>query len=123
MSSEFESIEATKPVQKNWRWAATLNLFLPGAGLFYLGARKTGIVLAGAFLFCLVAALGIFLAGYAHYLRVVLDSDLMQEGQVEQLNDVFHKWWLLGLVGAAVVLQLISMAALSRSRKRAANTR
>jgi len=44
----------------------------------------------------------------------------MQEGQVEQLNDVFHKWWLLGLVGAAVVLQLISMAALSRSRKRAA---
>jgi hypothetical protein len=104
------------PRTKNMRWAAALNLFLPGAGLFYLGRRKTGAVLAVVFLFCLVAALGTFLTGYIHYLNVVLGSDLMQEGQLEQLKDVFHKRWLVGLGIAGVSLQVISMVAMARAR-------
>jgi len=74
------------PRQKNWRWAATLNLILPGAGLFYMGRRKSGAVLAIAFLVCLAAALGIFLLGYARYLTVILSGDLMRDGQLERLD-------------------------------------
>jgi hypothetical protein len=104
------------PRTKNMRWAAALNLFLPGAGLFYLGRRKTGAALGIAFLFCLAAALGTFLTGYVHYLNVVLGGDLMQEGQIEQLKDVFHKSWLVGLGIAGVSLEIISMIELARAR-------
>ena|SRR5438105_1633605 len=106
------------PKEKNWRWAATLNLFLPGAGLFYVGQRKLGAALAFTFLVCLLGALGIFAVGYVHYLNVVLGSDLMQEGQIEQLKDVFHKRWLIGLGLAGVAIQLVSMVALSSAGKR-----
>jgi len=92
----MNTIKPALPQPKNLRWAAALNLFLPGAGLFYLGHRKTGTGLALGFLLCLMAALGIFVAGYIHYLSVI-SSDLMQEGQIEQLKDVFHKGWLVGL--------------------------
>src|SRR6266480_143497 len=107
----------TLPKPKNLRWAAALNLFLPGAGLFYLGRRKLGAVLALTFLLCLAGALGIFLVGYLHYLTVVMGSDLMQDGQLEQLADVFHKRWLVGLVLAGVAIQIASMLAMSRARK------
>lgn len=105
------------PPRKNWRWAATLNLFLPGAGLFYLGRRKLGAALALAFLVCLVLALGTFLIGYAHYLNVVLGGDLMQDGQLERLTDVFHKRWLVGFLFVGVALEICSMLALSRARR------
>jgi len=105
------------PERKNWRRAATLNLFLPGAGLFYLGRRKLGATLALLFLICLAAALSIFLVGYAHYLTVVLGSDLMQEGQLEQLKDVFQTGWLVGLLCAGVALHIVSMLALSLARR------
>jgi len=108
----------TLPKPKNMRWAATLNLFLPGAGLFYLGRRKLGAILAGTFLISLVAALGIFLVGYIQYLNVVLGSDLMKEGQLEGLSDVFHKRWLVGLLIAGITIQLVSMVALSKARKK-----
>lgn len=94
-----------------------MNLFLPGAGLFYVGQRKLGATLALTFLICLVTALGLFAAGYVHYLNVVLAGDLMQEGQIEQLTDVFHKRWLVGLGLAAIAIQLLSMVALSRAQK------
>jgi len=109
------------PQQKKQRWATALNLFLPGAGLYYLGRRKAGAILAGAFLFCLVAALGVFLTGYAHYLSVVLGADLMHEGALEQLKDVFHKRWLVGFVLAGLTLHLASMIGLARARKHVPN--
>ena len=105
------------PQPKKQRWATALNLFLPGAGLYCLGRRKAGMILAGAFLFCLVAALGVFLAGYVHYLNVVLGADLMREGALEQLTDVFHKRWLVGFVLAGLTLQVASMIGLARARK------
>ena len=111
----MNTIKPALPQPKNLRWAAALNLFLPGAGLFYLGHRKTGTGLALGFLLCLMAALGIFVAGYIHYLSVI-SSDLMQEGQIEQLKDVFHKGWLVGLAVAGVSLQVVSMIALARVR-------
>ena len=95
----------------------TLNLFLPGAGLYCLGRRKAGAVLAVAFLFCLLAALGVFLAGYFHYLSVVMGADLMRDGQLEQLKDVFHQRWLVGLVLAGLTLHVVSMIGLARARK------
>ena len=104
------------PRPRNWRWAATLNLILPGAGLFYVGRRKAGAILAVLFLICLVAALGIFLTGYIHYLNVILGSDLMKEGELEQLADTFHKRWLIALLLAGVTLEIISMIMLSRGK-------
>jgi len=95
-----------------------MNLFLPGSGLFYLGQRKSGVILAGSFLICLLAALTIFLSGYIQYLNVVLGGDLMKEGQLEGLADVFHKRWLLVLLVAGIAIQLWSMIALSRARKK-----
>ncbi len=105
------------PATKNWRWAAALNLFLPGAGLFYLGRRKLGAALGLAFLICLVGALGAFLSGYLRYLNVVLGSDLMQEGNLEQIKYVFHTGWLLGFLTLGLGLHFASMIALSRARK------
>jgi hypothetical protein len=109
------------PPRKNLRWAATLNLFLPGAGLFYLGRRKTGAVLALIFLVCLIAALGIFLTGYIHYLQVVMGGDIMKEGQLEELKDVFHQRWLVGLLCGGLAVYVASMVALAAARKDALN--
>jgi hypothetical protein len=107
----------TPPKEKNLRWASALNLVLPGAGLFYLGRRKLGTILALSFLACLTTALGIFLIGYIHYLNVVLGDGLLRDGQLEQLSDVFHKRWLVGLLAVAAVLQVISICALSSARR------
>jgi hypothetical protein len=51
------------PATKNLRLAAALNMFLPGAGLFYLGRRVAGSILAIVFLGFFVTLLVIFLAG------------------------------------------------------------
>jgi hypothetical protein len=102
---------------KNWRWAATLNLFLPGAGLFYLGRRKSGAALVTIFLAFLIAALGIFLTGYVQYLQTVMGGDLMKEGELERLKDVFHQRWLLGLLGGGLGVYVISMFALAGARR------
>src|SRR5207249_2733973 len=96
---------------KSWRWAATLNLFLPGAGLFYLGRRKMGMTLAVVFLISLVAALGIFLTDYFRYLNIVLGGDLLQEGKLEQIDHLFHKRWLVALLFCGVALHLVSLVA------------
>ena len=49
-------------MEKKLRMATAINVFLPGAGLFYLGRRKQGGVLAGVFLLAFIAVLAIFLA-------------------------------------------------------------
>jgi len=99
--------------QKNLRLAATLNFFFPGAGLFYLGERTQGAILATAFLICLVSVLSIFLIGYARYLNIALGADIMQEGRLEQIGTVFHPRWLVGLAIAGTVIHLVSMGAFS----------
>lgn len=77
-----------------------------------------GALLAVPFLICLVGALGVFLIGYVHYLNTVLADDLMKEGQLEQLLEVFHNRWLTGLGLAGLALQIISMIVLAVVRKK-----
>jgi len=76
-----------------------------------------GAALALIFLACLVAALGIFLTGYIHYLQVAMSGDLMKNGELEQLQDVFHQGWLLGLLCGGFAVYIVSMFALATARK------
>ena len=93
---------------RNLRFAAALNLMLPGAGLFYLGRRLIGGLLAGIFLCCFVALLGVFLVGYARYLTIAMSSDLMKEGELEKAAAAFHTDWLIGFGVVGFVIYLCS---------------
>ena len=104
--------------QKNLRLAATLNFFFPGAGLVYLGERILGAALASAFVICLFSVLSIFLVGYGRYLTIALGGDILDEGRLEQIENVFHPGWLIGLAIAGVAIHLISMAAFSRAKRK-----
>ena len=107
------------PVRReNSRRATALNLFLPGAGLFYVGWRKLGAILAVAFLGCALAALAIFLNGYAQYLNTVMGNELLKEGQLEHLQNVFHTRWLLVLLVIALGLYVFSAIAMVCVRRR-----
>lgn len=103
---------------KNFRLAATLNLFLPGSGLFYLGHRLVGALLAVAFLLCLVASLAIFLIGYAQYFTLALDGQILEGDKLEKMSALFRPRWLVGLLVAGVVIYLISLIFLSRARRK-----
>ncbi|HUK82557.1 MAG TPA: hypothetical protein VLZ12_08010 [Verrucomicrobiae bacterium] len=105
------------PEAKSRHLAVTLNLLLPGAGLFYLGRRLIGSVLAIAFLGCFVAALTIFLRGYSEYLSVAVSVDLMQSQQLEHLADAFHVPWLVGLLAAGIVIHIASFVGLAFARR------
>ena len=103
---------------KSFRLAATLNLFLPGSGLFYLGHRLVGALLAVAFLLCLLASLAIFLIGYAQYLTLALDAQILEGDKLEKMSALFRPGWLVGLLIAGVVIYLISLVFLSWARRR-----
>jgi len=106
------------PAARNFRLAATLNLFLPGIGLFYLGQRLAGALLAGAFLTCLGASLVIFLTGYVNYLNLALSGQILEGDRLERVSGVFHPRWLVGLLVAGVVIYAVSMAGLVMVRRR-----
>ena len=106
----------TRPA-KNLRAAGALNFFLPGAGLFYLGRRVAGAILAGTFLTCFVALLGIFLVGYARYLSIAMSDDLLQGNKLEEAGAAFPRDWLLGLALAGGVIYLVSAALFARAKR------
>jgi len=115
-------METTSPpptAPKNFRRAFALNFFLPGAGQIYLGQRMAGGLLAGVFLVCLCASLAIFVIGYANYLNVTMGGNILEGNRLEQLGDVFHPRWLLGLMGAGIACYLLGMAGLAITRRRA----
>jgi hypothetical protein len=99
------------------RLAGALNVFLPGSGLFLLGWRKSGALLAGLFLFCFVAVLGIFVAGYARYLSIALDPHLLEGNKLEEAGAAFHQEWLITLAVAGAVIYLISTFLFMRARR------
>ena len=101
------------PKAKSLRFAVTLNFILPGAGQFYLGQRIFGGALALAFLICFVAMMAIFLRGYAEYMRTITSGDIFQSDVLEQLGNMFHARWLLGLLVASIVVFIIAMAGLA----------
>ena len=103
------------PHGKNLRLATALNVFLPGAGLFYLGRRVSGSVLAGLFLACFLALMVTFLVGYSRYLSIALGENLLEGNKLEEAGAAFHQNWLIGLsvAGGSVYLWsaiLFSMA-------------
>jgi len=104
------------PEAKSVRFAATLNMILPGTGQFYLGQRILGFILAGTFLTCLIAMFVIFFVGYAQYLRVAINP--MEGQELESLANVFHVRWQIGLLIVSVVVWIASLAGLARAKAR-----
>ena len=94
----------------------TLNLFLPGAGQFYLGQPVAGSVYAFGFIACFVASLVIFLRDYGGYIQMSTGGDIFETGNLERLTNSFHTGWLGGLQVVAIAIYLASAIHLSRSR-------
>ncbi len=105
------------PSQKNLRLAGALNVFLPGAGLYYLGRRKAGGILAGLFLGCFLAVIGVFLVGYIRYLSVALDPQILEGNKLEEAGAGFHQSWLIALALAGAVIYLVSTVLFSQAKR------
>lgn len=108
------------PSPKNLRMATALNVFLPGAGLLYLGERRAGSVLAGLFLACFLAVMGIFLVGYIRYLMLALDPQILEGNKLEEAGAGFHPSWLIALALVAGVIYLVSTVLFARAKRRLA---
>lgn len=109
------------PSQKNLRLAGALNVFLPGAGLYYLGRRKAGGILAGLFLGCFLAVIGVFLVGYIRYLSVALDPQILEGNKLEEAGTGFHQSWLIALAVAGAVIYLVSTVLFSQAKRELKN--
>jgi len=105
------------PGAKSFRLAAALNLFLPGAGLIYLGHRRSGAILVTAFLICFCALLGLFLVSYAHYLQLALSDDLLKGDNLERIGDIFPRGWLIGLASAGLAIYVVSAVLMARAKR------
>ena len=106
------------PVRKNARAATALNIFLPGAGLIYLGRKTVGWAMMVSFLICLLAALGIFLVGYARYFQLALGGHILEGDRIEQIGGLFHTPWLVGLAIAGGAIHVASMIVLAQETRR-----
>ena len=106
------------PGNKNMLMAGGLNLFLPGAGLFYLGQRAIGAALAGGFLVCFLAELGIFIVCYGRYLSLAMSDDLMKNDNLEQIAVVFPRAWLIAFAGVGLIIYLVSMALFASAKRK-----
>lgn len=106
------------PQPRSLRFAATLNLIVPGTGQFYLGQKLVGCLMAIVFIACLVSMLIIFFVGYGEYLSVAQGGDILQGQQLEKLGSVFHTRWQIGLLITAIVIYIGSLVGLFASRPR-----
>lgn len=108
----MEAPPRVKP-ERNLRTAGLLNLFLPGAGQFYLGQRLFGVILLVLFLACFAAALGIFLSGFGQYLKLSLDGNILEGDHLERIGQALHPRWLIGLTIFGGMIYLASFIGLS----------
>ena len=106
------------PHGKNLRLATALNVFLPGAGLFYLGRRVSGVVLAGLFLVCFLGLMVVFLVGYSRYLSIALGENLLEGNKLEEAGAAFHQNWLIGFAVAGGAVYLWSSILFSMEKQR-----
>ena len=106
------------PPLKNLRLAGALNVFLPGAGLFYLGQRAVGLLLASAFLGCFLAITTVFLVGYVRYLSIAMSENLMEGNRLEEAGAAFHQNWLVGLAIAGGIIYLCSSVLFTLAKRR-----
>ena len=104
------------PKPRSRRVAMTLNLFLPGAGQFYLGQPLAGSLYAIGFIACFVACIVNFLRGYGDYIQMSTGGDIFETGNLERLTQSLHTGWLIGLQGVAIAIYIASAIHLSRSR-------
>lgn len=105
------------PAEKSLRWISALNVFLPGAGLLLLGRWRTGLILAAAFLLCFISLLAIFLAGYARYLQIALGDDILKDGRLEQVSQIFPQGWMIGLAAAGLVIHGVSSVLFAKVKR------
>jgi len=110
------------PGQPNLRVAKAANVFLPGAGLYLLGHRRSGGILAGLFLLCFLAVLALFVVGYSNYLSAAFDPDLLKPGKLEQIGEGFHQGWLLSLAAIGGVIYATATVLFNRARRRFEST-
>jgi len=104
------------PRARSRRRAMALNLFLPGAGQFYLGQPVAGSVYAFGFLACFVTSIVIFLRDYGGYIQMSTGGDILEGDNLERLTNSFHSSWLIGLQVVAIAIYIVSAIHLSRSR-------
>jgi hypothetical protein len=86
-----------------------LNLLVPGAGLFYLGHRRAGLLLAFPFLACCGLAVTWLVQGMARYYAVATSDAILQEGALEQLRVSFPVGKFVLVAVAATVLQGVAL--------------
>jgi len=98
---------------KRLHTAVLLNLFLPGAGQFYLGQRLCGAILAVLFLSCFAAALGTFVISFGQYLKLALDGNILEGDRLEQIGQALHPRRLIGLAISGAIIYLASFIGLS----------
>ncbi len=106
------------PVAKRRR-ATLANLMVPGAGLYLIGQRRTGLLLVTLFLLCFGGVITIFLTGYAAYFKVVLDPDVMQGEKLEHMADGFHLPWVLALTVGGLIVYAVAIILMIRARPEA----
>ena len=97
---------------KSLRLAVLATLVLPGAGQFYLGQVKLGIVFAASFLTCFIGMLAIFVRGYLRYLDVSSGGDILGADQLEQIARSFHIPALISLSSLSVVIFVVALSQL-----------
>jgi hypothetical protein len=105
------------PRRKSLRFAMTLNLLVPGLGQFYFGQPVVGSIYALGFLACFGVMLGKFLSAYFDYLRLSTSGDILQTGNLEQLEHAFPTGMLTGLTIVSIVIYLASSIHLALSHR------
>ena len=101
--------------------ARTLNLSLPGLGLFYLGQRALGLALAIPFLVCFGAEIILFLISYARYINLSLGDDILKDNKLEQIGNVFPRPWLVGFALAGAIIYSLSMICFAAAKRKLAS--
>ena len=107
--------------QPNLALARTLNLSLPGLGLFYLGQRALGLALAIPFLVCFGAEIILFLISYARYINLSLGDDILKGNKLEQIGNVFPRPWLVGFALAGAIIYSLSMICFAAAKRKLAS--
>jgi len=108
------------PRPRTLRFAMTLNLFVPGAGQFYLGQRISGSLYAGGFCACLVAMLVLFVRAYSQYLQLATNGDILESGNLEAMARAFHVGPLatLSVIGTLIYIVSAIHLVVTRIRQR-----
>lgn len=105
---------------KSLRMAAAINVILPGAGLFYLGHRRSGGIIAGLFLGVFLVTVVTFLVGYINYLSIALDPQILEGNKLEEVGASFHQGWLMVFALVGAILYLISTVLFMRAKRQLA---